>query len=411
MKGKIKLEASKIKEDLINIRRHLHANPELSFQEKETSQYIKEILNQEGILYREYINTGILAIVEGKNPHSRSIALRADIDALPIQEKNDIDYNSNNSGVMHACGHDVHTTCLIGAIKILKALKDSFEGTVYCIFQPGEEMNPGGASLMIKEGILDIIDSCFFIAQHVCPSLKVGQVGYCSGVAMSSCDDFIITIKGKGGHAAMPQECINPINIASHITLATQQITNYFNTTDNSLVISIGTIETTDGTFNVIPDSVKLKGTIRVSNNDYRETILERFESLINHVVKGMSGNCDIYIDRGYPALVNDNLLEDIFVETATEFLGKDNVVEIKQSMTSEDFAYFSMERNAFFYRLGTQSLNGENSSKVHTNNFNVDENSLEIGSSLLTFLALEGLKNKNSSKKANDIENELFSL
>lgn len=396
VKEKIQQLASQYHSEIISIRRHLHAHPELSFKEHRTSEFIASKLDEYGIPFtRGIVDTGIVALIKGKNPSSKVIALRADMDALPIQEENKAEYRSQNPGIMHACGHDVHSASLIGAGRILNELRNEFDGTIKLIFQPGEELLPGGASLMIKEGVLDNPRPQKIIAQHVYPSMEAGKVGFRSGMYMASTDELYVTVRGKGGHAAMPQQYVNPLLIASAILLelqnafmneATRQIP------DVPTVLAFGKI-TGMGATNVIPNEVHIEGTFRTMNEEWRDEAHLRMKALATKVAKEMGGGCDFRIERGYPFLVNDEATTASARASAEEYLGKDNVEELPLRMTAEDFAYYSQVVPACFYRLGTGNAAKGITSGVHTSTFDIDERALETGMGLLAWIALKELE------------------
>ena len=326
-------------------------------------------------------------MIKGKNPDSRTIALRGDMDALPIQEENTIDYKSMNDGVMHACGHDVHTSCLLGAARILNELKEEWEGTIKLIFQPGEEKLPGGASLMIKEGVLENPRPQNVIGQHVFPELEVGKVGFKSGMYMASADEVYVTVKGKGGHAALPYAVIDPIYIASNIIVSLQQIVSRNARPDIPTVLSFGKIRG-EGATNVIPDEVKIEGTFRTMNEEWREKAHIRMKELAEGIAKSMGGECEFEVRKGYPFLVNDEETTRRSKEAAVEYLGKENVVDLNLRMTGEDFAYFSQVAPGCFYRLGVRNEKENITSNLHTPTFNVDEESLKVGMGLMAYIA-----------------------
>ncbi len=400
MKEKIKELAKASLSEVIAIRRHLHANPELSFEEINTSNYIASKLKEYGIPFKQgIVKTGIVALIEGtKSAPSpseragvRSIALRADMDALPIQEKNTCDYKSKNEGVMHACGHDVHSASLLGVAKILNELKNEFEGTIKLIFQPGEEKLPGGASLMIKEGVLENPKPESIFAQHVFPSMEVGKVGFRTGMYMASTDEIYVTVKGKGGHAAMPAEYNNPLLIASAILL---ELNEAFMKQDQKAptVLAFGKI-IGNGATNVIPQEVKLEGTFRTMDEVWRKEAHAKMKCMAESVAKKMGGECEFTIEHGYPFLVNDEVTTKKARLAAEEYLGKENVEELPLRMTAEDFAFFSQQVPACFYRLGTGNKAKGITSGVHTATFDIDEQALEIGVGLMAWLALNELK------------------
>jgi amidohydrolase len=333
IKETIKAHAAQGAKQVIAFRRHIHANPELSFEEKKTASYVSDTLNFLGLKATNVAETGVVALVEGKNPNKRVLALRADMDALPIQEQNDVPYKSTNPGVMHACGHDVHTASLLGAAHILNQVKDSFEGTVKLIFQPGEARIPGGASLMIEDGVLEHPKVDQIIAQHVMPMIDVGKVGFRQGMYMASSDEIYLTVNGVGGHGAMPDQLIDPVLIASHIIVALQQVISRNADPKTPSVLSFGKV-VADGATNVIPEQVKLEGTFRT-----------------------------------------------------------DQVVDLDLWMAAEDFAFYSQQVDACFYRLGVRNESKGITAPVHTPTFDIDEDALEVGSGLMAWLAVSNLR------------------
>ena len=371
---------------IIDIRRNLHSNPELSFQEFETSKYIKSILADWGIPFQEHIaNTGIVVLLKGKNPEKSCTALRADFDALPIQEENEVEYCSKNNGVMHACGHDAHTASLLGALKILHTLKSDLEGSIKFIFQPAEERLPGGAKQMISEGVLENPKVDNMLGQHVFPDLEVGKVGFKAGMYMASTDELYITILGKGGHAALPEETKNPIIVAS--TMLTTLYDYFDNENDGPSVFSIGFIEG-NGSTNVVPDKVKMMGTLRAMDEDWRANAHQKMQEIAEDFVKRYNVEIDFEIRKGYPFLENDIPLTEKAIETAKQYLGEENVVDLPVRMTAEDFSYYSQKVPSCFYRLGTANKEKGIIHGLHTSKFNIDEDALEIGMGLMAFFA-----------------------
>jgi amidohydrolase len=389
LKEKIKSLSQSYLSEIKGFRRHLHANPELSFHEFETSKFIKSKLDEWGVSYKDgFVKTGIVAKIEGQNPDKKTIALRGDMDALPIKEENEVEYKSTNEGVMHACGHDVHTSCLLGATKILNELKSEIEGTYLLLFQPGEEKLPGGASLMLKEGALENPSPQAIFGQHVFPDLEMGKVGFRSGSYMASCDEVFLTIKGKGGHGAMPHKIVDPVLITAHVLVAVQQLVSRMSNPETPTVLSFGDVHA-HGATNVIPNEVKLEGTFRTFDEEWRDEAHQKIEKLITGLVESMGGTCDLRIDRGYPSLFNDEITTDKARRQAEEFLGKENVVELPRRMTAEDFSYYSQKFPATFYRLGTANSEKGINSPVHTSTFDIDEQALEIGMGLLAWIAV----------------------
>lgn len=393
LKDKIKSLAKAYKKEVIANRRHLHANPELSFEEFNTAKFVKEKLQEIGITKIESkADTGWAALIEGKNPSKRVVALRADMDALPIIEANDVSYKSTNPGVMHACGHDAHTASLLGAAKILNEIKDDFEGTIKLIFQPGEEVAPGGASLMIADKVLENPRPNGIIGQHVMPFIEVGKVGFRPGIYMASADEIYVTVKGKGGHAAMPETLIDPVLIASHMIVALQQVVSRAASPKIPSVLSFGRVEALGAT-NVIPNEVKIQGTFRTLDEEWRAKAHEKMLSIAHGIVEGMGGEVDFEIKKGYPFLKNDPELTQRSHQAAIAYLGEENVLDLDIWMAAEDFAFYSQEVEGCFYRLGTRNEAKGITSGVHTPTFDIDEDALEIGSGLMAFLAVSELQ------------------
>jgi amidohydrolase len=386
MTEKIKALAKKYATEFIEIRHHLHAHPELSYQEFETSKFVQTKLRELGIPFEVKATTGVVGLIKGKNSEKRIIALRADMDALPIKEENDIPYKSKNDGAMHACGHDVHTTCLLGAAKILNELKDEWEGTVKLIFQPGEEKNPGGASLMIKDGVLENPKPQAILALHVNTTLEVGNLSFRSGKVMASADELYFTIKGKGGHAAAPHLSVDPILISSHLIIALQQLISRNNNPFNPSVLSITSING-GNTTNVIPNEVKLMGTFRAMDEEWRFKAHDLIRKVSTDLVHSMGGEVDLRIDVGYPSVFNNEQLTAAAMEKASVYVGAENVSETELRMGSEDFGYYAQQIPACFYRLGTMNKAKGIISGVHTPTFNIDENAIEIGMGLMAWL------------------------
>lgn len=393
IKDKIKELAKAYKDEVISNRRHLHANPELSYVEFKTAAFVKEKLEDLGITTIEQkANTGWSALIEGKNPGKKVIALRADMDALPIIEANDVPYKSQNSGVMHACGHDAHTASLLGTAKILQEVKDQFEGTIKLIFQPGEEVAPGGASFMIKDGVLENPRPAAIIGQHVMPFIPVGKVGFRQGLYMASADELYITVKGKGGHGAMPETLIDPVLIASHLIVALQQVVSRAASPKIPSVLSFGRVEALGAT-NVIPNEVKIQGTFRTLNEDWRAKAHQKMLQIAYGIVEGMGGEVDFEIRKGYPFLQNDPELTARASDAAKAYLGAENVLDLDIWMAAEDFAYYSQVVDGCFYRLGTRNEARGIVSGVHTPTFDIDEDALEIGAGLMAWLAVAELE------------------
>jgi amidohydrolase len=393
LRGKIRQLANDYFDDVLSWRRYLHAHPELAFEEKNTADFIAKKLTEIGISFERGIaKTGIVAILQGKNPNKKTIALRADMDALPIHEENEVDYKSKNVGVMHACGHDVHTVSLLGAARILFALKDEWEGTVKLIFQPSEEKLPGGASVMIKEGVLQSPDVESIWGQHVHPPLQAGQIGIKSGSYMASADEIYITVKGKGGHAALPQNNIDPILISAHLITALQQLVSRRANPSVPTVLSFGKI-TGDGATNIIPGEVKLEGTFRTFDEKWRFKAHDLIKELATGLCKSMGGDCDVEVRIGYPSVYNDPGLSMQTKSWAIDYLGKENVIDLPIRMTGEDFAFYAQKIPGCFYRLGTGNPGKGIVSPIHSSTFDIDENALKTGMGLMAWIAVRGLQ------------------
>lgn len=386
LKDQIQLLAKLYKEEFIAVRQHLHANPELSYKEFETSTFVQSKLKAFGIPFTVMAETGVVGLIEGKNPSSKVIALRADMDALPILEENDVPYKSKVDGIMHACGHDVHTTCLLGAAKILNELKDEWEGTVKLIFQPGEEKNPGGASIMIKEGVLENPKPQCIFGLHVHPGLQLGQLSFRGGKVMASADELYLTVKGKGGHAASPHLSVDPILIASHLVVSLQQIISRNRNPHNPSVLSI-TAFNAGTTTNVIPNEVKLMGTFRAMDEQWRFEAHELIRRTATQLVQSMGGELDLHIDVGYPTVYNNEALNEKAKTKAAELLGAERVEETELRMGAEDFGYYSQVIPGCFFRLGVMNKEKGITSGVHTPTFNIDEDAIETGMAMMAWL------------------------
>ncbi len=388
---KIKGLAATYAPEFVAVRRHLHQNPELSFQEHNTCAYLKEQLLALGVTDIESVaKTGLLATINGSQK-GKTILLRADIDALPIHEQNNIAYASKTAGVMHACGHDAHSASLLLCAKILLELKDDFSGSVKLLFQPAEELSPGGAISVMKEKAYIALGTIPHVGQHVRPDIPVGKVGFRSGKFMASMDELFLTVKGKGGHAAMPEKIIDPVLIASHIIVAAQQLVSRMADPKTPSVLSFGKV-IANGAINVIPNEVSIEGTFRTMDEDWRKTALEKLDKLVTTMAEAMGGSCELKINHGYPHLKNDlTLTEDLRI-LAKDYLGEENVEELDQWMAAEDFAYYTKKNPACFYMLGVGNVEKNIASGLHTPTFNIDESALEIGGGLMAWLALRKL-------------------
>jgi hippurate hydrolase len=383
LKEKIKNLAAEYSPEFIEVRHHLHAHPELSYKEFATSQFIQKKLSGFGIEYKILATTGVVGLIKGRDPEKRIIALRADMDALLITEENNVEYRSQNVGIMHACGHDVHTTCLLGAAKILQQTKDDWEGTVKLIFQPGEEKNPGGASLLIKEGVLkNPAPQCIF-GLHVNPQLGISKLSFRGGKVMASADEIYITIKSKGGHAAAPHLTADTILIASHLIVSLQQVISRNRSPLQPSVLSITSFRG-GHTTNVIPSEVKLMGTFRAMDEEWRFKAHDIIKKHTVELVHAMGAEADILIDVGYPTVYNNEALNEYAKGIAQDFMGAEAVEETEVRMGAEDFGYYSQIIPGCFFRLGTANAEKGTTSGVHTPTFNIDEDAIEIGMGMM---------------------------
>jgi amidohydrolase len=388
---KIKSLSAAYSIDTVSVRRHLHAHPELSYQEFQTVKFVAEQLNSYGISSQPVATTGLVAEIKGIEPDKKTVALRADMDALPILEENNVIYKSKNKGVMHACGHDVHTSSLLTTARILQEVKDQFEGTIRLLFQPGEEKNPGGASYMIRDGALDNPRPAAILGQHVFPLLPAGKIGFREGMYMASADEIYLKVIGKGGHGAAPDLTIDPIVIASHIIIALQQIISRNANPRQPTVLTFGNI-IGQGATNIIPNEVNIAGTFRAMNEQWRESALVKIKKMAESMAEGMGGRCEVDISRGYPYLENNPILTRRIRKAAEEYVGSENVIDIDITLGAEDFAYYSQLVPAAFYRLGTSNPAKGINSYVHTPTFDIDEGALAIGPGLMAWMAVKEL-------------------
>ena len=392
LKETIQNLADEIFPEILEIRRFIHQHPELSFHEFKTAEYIYEVLGKENIPFRQGIaGTGILADIEGRGS-GKIIGLRADMDALPIQEENTVDYRSVNDGKMHACGHDVHTACLIGAARILNELKHQFPGKVKLVFQPAEEKAPGGARLMLKENLFGEEKPDLMIAQHVYPVMYTGRIGFRAGKYMASSDEIYIKVRGKGGHAAMPHQITDSVLIASHILVALQQIVSRHAQASTPTVLSIGKM-VANGAVNVIPSEVIMEGTFRTMDEKWRKEAHSRMINMAQSIADSMGASCEFEIVEGYPVLYNDPGITAKSIDFARTYLGNDYVDDLDIRMTAEDFAFFAQKYPSVLYRLGVRKSEQAQPFELHTPHFNIDEEAIKTGTGTLAWLALSHLK------------------
>lgn len=390
---------------MIDIRRYIHQNPELSGQEKNTAEFICSQLDLLHIPYqKEIAGFGVVAqLVGAGNGTPKNIALRADIDALPIQERNEVSYRSVNDGIMHACGHDFHCASLLGALMILNEMRNQFSGTVKAIFQPSEERCEGGAPFMIAEGVLEIPRVDRIYALHAETAIKVGEVGFCAGKYMASTDELFLTVHGKGGHAALLNETINPIFIASTILFELQNSVNHLfensNTelVENKFVLNFGKF-IANGATNVIPDTVEIAGTLRLFDEEKRIEIRQIIEKLPVEIATKMNGKCDVFINYGYPAVINDENETKFAIEVAEKIVGKENIKTLLPKCSSEDFSYFLQKVPGTFFRVGVSNPEKGITYTTHQNRFDIDEEALKIGAAMFVGLVLKNQNQNNQS-------------
>ncbi len=395
LKTKIQSLAQNFHQDIVAARRHLHQHPELSFQEMETAKFVAAQLQDFGISYESgWAKTGVIGSIKGRNPDSKTIALRGDMDALPITEANEVSYKSQNEGVMHACGHDVHTASLLGAARILNSVKSEFEGTIKLIFQPAEEITPGGAVQLIKEGVLENPKPTSIFGQHVFTPLEVGKVGVKAGKYMASTNELKLNVYGKGGHGAMPHKTIDPVLVTAHLIVALQQIVSRNCDPVLPCVLTFGKINSKGGATNIIPDEVEVLGTLRTMDEAWRRDAIARMQNMVRLLAESMGARAELVVSDGNPYLLNHVELTQRMRRYAEEYMGAENVVELPIRMGGEDFANYSHQIPACFYRLGIRNEARNITSSIHTNTFDVDEDCLKYGAGLMAWIAVCELAN-----------------
>lgn len=394
MINKIKLLAERYYAEIIEARRYLHRHPELSQQEFGTMEYVANKLRSFGIEPRVGVaKTGVSAIIKGNNPDSYCVALRADYDALPIKECTGLAFSSENDGVMHACGHDMHTASLLGAAKILADIKNEIEGSVMLIFQPSEEMYPGGAYMMMEDGLFSEVVPDEIFAFHCLPEMDCGRIGMKKGKYMASTDELYLTVKGRGGHGGTPNLNIDPIVIASNVIVAMQQIVSRNADPMMPTILSFGKMMG-EGRTNIIPDEVKIEGTIRTFSEEWRLEAHKRITSIAQGVAEGMGGSCDVFIDFGYPYLVNDDDTTQNTFDNGVEYFGDSKVEWLEQRMTAEDFAFFAQKIPACYFRVGTH-IKDTPITNLHRPNLMIDEKSIEYAMGFMAYNAVKALEKK----------------
>ena len=385
----LRAAAESLAEQLTADRRHLHMHPELGFKEHETSRYIQQRLGEIGVPFTAGIaQTGVLGVLEGRKL-GKTVLLRADIDALPIEELSEVPYKSRNPGVMHACGHDAHTAVLLGAAQLLKEQK--FDGTVKLVFQPCEERAPGGAIKMIEQGVMDDpkVEAAFGL--HVTPQLEVGQLGYRVGPASAASDRFKISVIGKGGHAARPNSCVDAVVVGAHIVVAMQTLISRETSPIQPAVVTVGSIHAGNA-HNVIPGEAIIQGTVRTYDPELRQRMSERLRELVEGIARAMRAEAKVEYTFGYPPLVNDPAMTELARAAGAEIVGKQNLVDPEQALGGEDMAYFLQKAPGCFFRLGTGNRARGITYGNHHARFDVDEAALPIGAAAMAATALRFL-------------------
>ena len=388
----IKKHAKAVSEQVLTVRRTIHSRPELSFEEHETADYIAAQLTEAGILFRRIAGTGILARIEGHGDLQRCVVLRADTDALPIWEETGLECASRHDGVMHACGHDMHTACLLGALLVLNRHKSEIAGTVFGLFQPGEEVCPGGASMVMAEDPFRDYRVVAFVGEHVAPEMAVGNLGFRSGKYMASSDELWIEVHGTGGHGALPHTMTDPVVAAAALITSLQQVVSRNNNATIPTVLSIGRV-IANGATNVIPPVVQVAGTLRTMDERWRAQAKRRIHEIAAGVAAAHCVTAEVKIPEGYPCVVNDPALTVRARSIAAKLWGKEHVEELDLRMTAEDFGTYTERYPSLFFRLGTARKNGECGGALHTATFNPDEQALDYGVITMAVFALEFLQ------------------
>ncbi len=388
-------ESAGLKDEVVSLRRHFHRHPELSYEEYETSAFIKKWLTLNKIEYREGIaGTGIIATLKGKNPGSRVIAVRAEMDCLPVNERITKDFVSASPGKMHACGHDAHMAMLMGTALLLRKIDDRFGGTILLVFQPGEEKNPGGARLMIESGAFENPKPDMFIAHHVLPELETGKVGYKPGRYLASCDEIYLTVEGKGGHAALPSLTTDQVFIASSLVVRLKTAMTERQTARKiPTVLGIGKI-IGEGATNVIPEKVEIAGTFRTFDEKWRSEALDLIRLVADITSREFGVRINVNISQGYPVLINNERLTKKAIELSSELIGKENIELYDIRMSSDDFSFYSAIAPSLYYRVGIRKK-GTEIKALHTSDFDIDEEGMETGVANMTWLLYNFLKNR----------------
>jgi len=399
---RIKQAVAELQPDMVKWRRHLHRHPELSFQEHNTIAFVLERLKEEGIEVRSGVGkltadapgTGAIALVKGtKSASDKCMAIRADLDALPIVEIGKEKYCSTNPGVMHACGHDAHTTTVLGAGIALHRMREHWSGTVMLVFQPGEEKEPGGASLLVKEGVFNDPKPLGILGQHVTPELPIGKLGFRSGAFMAAADELYITVMGKGGHAGSPHLLVDPILIAAELLTALQQIVSRRNKPGRPMVLSFGKV-IANGATNIVPDVVTMEGTLRTFDEDWRAELHSLLPKWAKGIAQAMGGDVDFNLVKGSPVVKNDPELTARIRDAAVAYMGAENIVDMDLRMGAEDFAYYTHVMPGCFFRLGTGNPDKPGTtSGLHRAEFDIDEDALATGAGMMAWGAISELE------------------
>ncbi len=391
---RIQKRAEEIFPDVVAVRRDIHLHPELSYEEVRTTAVITEYLRGIGITPEPpLLETGVIALIEGGRKLGREnlVALRADIDALPLQEESLHGFCSLEPGKMHACGHDMHTAMLLGAAAILMGMRDELEGDVLLIFQPAEEKSPGGAKPLLDAGLFSRFKPSAIFGQHCFPNVETGKVALCKGSFMAAADELYFTVTGKGGHASAPHKAADPVLAAAHIITAAQYLVSRVAPPHEPAVVSIASIHGGNAP-NVIPRQVTMAGTMRTMNEKLRALLQEKLRQTVSHVAEGLGVEAEVEIRKGYPVLYNDPDVTEKAAIICGEYLGRESVLESEPIMTAEDFAYYLQECPGTFWQIGTGTADPEKSSTLHSPTFNPEEEALQTGSGLLAYTALRFL-------------------
>jgi len=392
---RIRENSAEIFSEVVSLRRDIHRHPELAYEEVRTTALIKDYLLNLGITPEpSLLETGVVAVIRGGSKAARNnlVALRADIDALPLHEENLHGFCSLESGKMHACGHDMHTAMLLGAANILSRIKDELAGDVLLVFQPAEEKAPGGAKPLLDAGLFRQFKPSAIIGQHCFPSVENGKVALCKGSFMAAADELYFTVTGQGGHASAPHKAADPVLAAAHIITAVQHLVSRVAPPYEPAVVSIASIHGGNAT-NVIPRQVTMSGTMRTMNEEVRSLLQERLRQTVTHIATALGVEAELEIRQGYPVLYNNPHVTEKAEKICTEYLGRENVLTCESIMTAEDFAYYLQECPGTFWQIGTGMGNNDKSNTLHSPTFDPEERALETGSGLLAYAAFRILE------------------